>query len=158
MYGIPPARGTRQESWHQRYGISTKTSAAAMPVNTHLLGSSERSPRPLQKPCSLTPSLPQFVKCPWSKLRTYTPANSIFDGPIPSLLSLLYILIEIISRASAKGKKGFNDFRLGTLIGLFQSDGAASMAVKGLICMHFQVPTTAESSVETLSFPGTNNS
>ena len=123
-----------------------------MPVNTHLLGSSERSPRPWQKPCSLTPSLPQVVKFPWSKVRTYTPANSIFDVPIPSLLSLLYILIEVISRACAKGKKGLNDFKLGTLTGLFQSDGAASMAVKGLICMHFQVPTAAENSAETLYY------
>ena len=31
-----------------------------------------------------------------------------------------------------RGKKGLNDFRFGIFIGRFESDGAASMAVKGL--------------------------
>ena len=37
------------------------------------------------------------------KEHTDTPANSIFDGPITNLLSVLCILIEI--RAHAKGSK-----------------------------------------------------
>ena len=49
----------------------------------------------------LTPSLPQPVRFPG----TYTPANSIFDGPITNLLSILCILIEILSRAHTKGTK-----------------------------------------------------
>ena len=90
-------------------------------------------PRPWQKPYSLTPSLPQVVKFPWSKVRTYTPANSIFDVPIPSLLSLLYILIEVISRACAKVcKKALMISGLPLLFVVFPSDDAASMAVKGL--------------------------
>ena len=56
----------------------------------------------------------------------YTLANSIFDGPI------LYVLIEIFSCAHAKGGKKLDDFKFGTFIGSFPSDGAASIAVKGL--------------------------
>ena len=37
---------------------------------------------------------------------TYTPANSIFDSPITNLLSILKILVEILSRAHAKGGGG----------------------------------------------------
>ena len=55
--------------------------------------------------CDLTTSLPQPVKSPGWKVHTYTPANSIFDGPITNLLSTLCILIEILSRAQAKGAK-----------------------------------------------------
>ena len=33
------------------------------------------------------------------------PSNSKFDGPITTLLSILCILIEILSRAPAKGAK-----------------------------------------------------
>ena len=33
---------------------------------------------------------------------------------------------------SCKGVKGLNDFKFSTFIGHFQSDGAASIAVKGL--------------------------
>ena len=62
----------------------------------------------------------------------YTHADSRFDGPITKLLSVLHILIEILSRAHAEGGKGLNDFRFGTFIGSFQSDGVASMAMKGL--------------------------
>ena len=64
---------------------------------------------------------------------THTPANCIFDGPVIYLPSILCIFIEIISRARAKGANSFNDFRFDTVIGRFPSDGAASMAAKGLI-------------------------
>ena len=61
------------------------------------------------------------------------PANSIFDGPLTNLLSILCILIEVLSCAHAKGnKKGLNDFKFGTFVRHFQSDGVASRAVKGL--------------------------
>ena len=65
-------------------------------------------------------------------MHAYTPANSIFDGPITNLLLILCILIEIFSRAHALGGS-LNDFKFGTFIDNFQSDGAASKAVKGLI-------------------------
>ena len=67
-------------------------------------------------------------------MHTYTPSNGIFDGPnITNLLSILSILIEILSRAHENGqKKSRNDFRFGTPISRFSSDGAASVAVKGL--------------------------
>ena len=64
---------------------------------------------------------------------TYTPANSIFDGPITNLLSAPYILIEVLSRAHAKGRKGLINFKFDTFIDRFPSDGAASVAVKGLM-------------------------
>ena len=66
-------------------------------------------------------------------MHTYTPVNSIVDGSVTTLLSLLCILTEVLSRAHAKGQtKSPNDFRFGTPTGRFPSDGAASMAVKGL--------------------------
>ena len=48
---------------------------------------------------------------------------------------MLCNLIEIILRAHAKGGGGggLNDFKSGTFIGRFPSDGAASTAAKGLI-------------------------
>ena len=49
-----------------------------------------------------------------------------------NILSILCIFIEILSRAHAIGKKHPNDFKFGTFIGRFQSNDAASMAVKGL--------------------------
>ena len=49
-----------------------------------------------------------------------------------NLLSVLSILTEMFSRAHAKGKKVPDDFKFGIVIGRFPSDGAASMAVKGL--------------------------
>ena len=61
-----------------------------------------------------------------------TPANSIFDGPITNLLSILYIFIESLSRAHAKPPKGLNGFKFGTFIGHFSSDQAESTAVKVL--------------------------
>ena len=63
---------------------------------------------------------------------TYTPANSIFDGPITNLLSILCILVEVLSRAHVKSENWFNDFKFGTSVGHFSSNGAASTAVKGL--------------------------
>ena len=65
-------------------------------------------------------------------MHTCTLANSIFDGSLQNLLSILGILIEILSRDHVNGKKGLNDFKFGTFVGRFWSDGAASMAVKGL--------------------------
>ena len=65
-------------------------------------------------------------------MRIYTPANSIFDGPVTNLFSVLRILIEILSRARAKGGNRLNDFQFGTFTGHFPTDAAASMAGKGL--------------------------
>ena len=48
------------------------------------------------------------------------------------LLLILCILIKILSHACAKRKKDVTDFQFGTFVGRFQSDSAASMAVKGL--------------------------
>ena len=42
-----------------------------------------------------------------------------FNGPLTNLLSVLYILIEIISHAHAKGKKDLNDLKFGTLLVVF---------------------------------------
>ena len=61
-------------------------------------------------------------------MHTYAPENSIFDGPITTLLSVLCILVEVPSRAHAKRAKRLNDFKFGR----FSSVGAASTAVKGL--------------------------
>ena len=47
---------------------------------------------------------------------TYTPANSIFDGPISNLLSILYIMIEIFSRALAQGGGGGGGRRRAVMI------------------------------------------
>ena len=67
-------------------------------------------------------------------MHTYAPPNSVFEGPVTNRRSVLRILIKkIFSRAHLKGKKGRNDFKFGTFIDRFQSDGAASVAVKGLI-------------------------
>ena len=51
----------------------------------------------------LTPSLPQHVKCSGSKVLIH--ACSRFSGPTTYLLSILYVLTEILSQANAKGKK-----------------------------------------------------
>jgi len=60
-------------------------------------------------------------------------ADSIFDGPITNLLSVLSILIEIFSRAHPKGGRGnLNDFKFDIFIGCCPSDGAVIMALKGL--------------------------
>ena len=65
-------------------------------------------------------------------MHTYTPANSIFDGPVTNSLSVLCILTEIFSHAPVKGNKVIDDFKFGTFIGHFQSVSVASKAVKGL--------------------------
>ena len=65
-------------------------------------------------------------------MHTYTAENSIFDSPVTNLLSVIRILIEIISRAHAKGGESLRGFKFGTFVGRFLSDGAASMAVEGL--------------------------
>ena len=66
-------------------------------------------------------------------MHTYTPANSIpADGPITNRLSVLCILVEVLSRVHANRGKSLNDFKFGTSVGRFSSDGAASTAVKGL--------------------------
>ena len=65
-------------------------------------------------------------------MHTYAPENSVFDGLITNLLSILCILVEVISRAYAKEVKSLNGFKFGTFIGRFPSDGAAGMTVKGL--------------------------
>ena len=54
----------------------------------------------------LTPSLPQPVQFSGSEMLIYTPANSIFDGPVTNLLSIQCILIDVLSRAHAKGGGG----------------------------------------------------
>ena len=59
------------------------------------------------------------------KVHTYMPADSIFHGPVTNILSVLCILIELFSRARAKGGKKLNDFKFGSFIGRFPSDGAA---------------------------------
>ena len=73
-------------------------------------------------------------------MQTDTPANSIFDGPIATLLSILCILVEVLSRVQTKRVKRLNDFRFGTSIGRFSSDGAASTAVKGLMAYARDTP------------------
>ena len=54
----------------------------------------------------LTPSLPQPVRFPGSKVHTYTLANSMFDGPITNLLSILSISIEVLPGTHAAGGGG----------------------------------------------------
>ena len=66
-------------------------------------------------------------------MHTYTPANSIFDGPITNLLSVLSILIDVLSRAHAKGEKALMISNLALLLVIFRVAGEASMAVNGLI-------------------------
>ena len=68
----------------------------------------------------LTSSLPQRVTLPGSKRQTYTPANSIFDGPISNLLSVLCILTGILSRAHARGKKALMISNLALLSVVFR--------------------------------------
>ena len=70
--------------------------------------------------CCLTSSLPQPVKFPGWKVHTYMPADSIYDGPVTNLPSVLCILIEIFSRVHAKGERGLNDFKFGTVLARFQ--------------------------------------
>ena len=64
-------------------------------------------------------------------MHIFTPINSIFDRPVTNLHSILWVLVEVFSRAHAKSGKSLNDFKFGTSIGRFSSDGAARTAVKG---------------------------
>ena len=69
-------------------------------------------------------------------MRAYTPAASTFNCPITNLLTVLCIFIQVLSCGLANGgekKKSLNDFKFGTFSGCFRHDGAANMAVKGLI-------------------------
>ena len=52
---------------------------------------------------SLTPSLPQPVKCPGRKMHR-RPTNSTFSGLITSLPSVLCVFMKFLSRASVKNK------------------------------------------------------
>ena len=63
----------------------------------------------------LTPSLLQLVEFLGWKVDTFMPANSILDGPVTNLLSTLCILIEVLSCAHAKRRKGPINFKFGTL-------------------------------------------
>ena len=72
------------------------------------------------------------------------PENSISDGPITNLLSVLCILLEVLSLAHAKVCVGgwgwggsLHDFKFSTFVGHFLSDTLASMTVKGLNCCVF---------------------
>ena len=55
-------------------------------------------------------------------MRKYMPENSIFDGLISNILSILCILIEILLCAYAKERKSQNDFKFGTFTGHFLSE------------------------------------
>ena len=60
-------------------------------------------------------------------MHTYKLANSIFDGPITNLLSILCILIEVLLRAHEKGwMAGWggsrNHFMFDNFTGLFPSE------------------------------------
>ena len=65
-------------------------------------------------------------------MHTYTPENSVSDGLIRNLLSAPCIAAESLSPVHVNGEESLNGFRSGTFVGLFPSDGAAGMAVKGL--------------------------
>ena len=61
------------------------------------------------------------------------------------------ILIEISSRDHAKGKKDLNGFKFGNSVGRFPSDGAATMAVKGLITICSEAKETQFLSLQYLT-------
>ena len=61
-------------------------------------------------------------------MHKHTRADSLFDGPITSLLSTLCVLTEILSHGHAVEDKSMNDFKFDTFIGCFKSDGTASIA------------------------------
>ena len=65
---------------------------------------------------------------------TYTPADSMSDGPVTNLLSVLWILTEVLSRAHAQGTgrgggrgEPLNNLKFGSFIGRFSNDDAASV-------------------------------
>ena len=66
-------------------------------------------------------------------MHTYTPLNSIFDGLTTNIHSILYILIKTLLRAHAKGQKSHKWRQIWHFFGRFPSDGATSVAEKGLI-------------------------
>ena len=69
---------------------------------------------------NLTPSLPQPVKFPAERC-TDAPANSMFSGPVTHLLSVLCVLMELLSRASAKKRtKRLQGFKFRAFIGRFE--------------------------------------
>ena len=54
-------------------------------------------------------------------MQAYTPSNSIFDGPVTNLLSILCILTEILSHVRVKGHKSPYDISdLAPLLVVFQ--------------------------------------
>ena len=57
---------------------------------------------------------------------TYTPPDSIFDGLITNLLSILSLLIVLLRR----GLKSLDGFKFDTFIGCFPSDKHGSERVK----------------------------
>jgi len=63
----------------------------------------------------LTAPAPKFSG---RKVHTYKLANSVFDGPVTTY-QILCILVDILSHADAKRRKGLNDFKFGTSIGHF---------------------------------------
>ena len=52
-------------------------------------------------------------------MHTYTPADSIFAGPVTNLLSVLWIWVGVLSRAHAKSGESLNDFKFGSCISRF---------------------------------------
>ena len=77
------------------------------------------------------------------------PANSVFDGPVTNLLSVLCILIEVLSRAHEKGEGVWGGVLGGggeggtlmtsnsaILLVISRMAGAASKAGKGLSAAH----------------------
>ena len=85
-------------------------------------------------------------------MHTYTPADSISDGPVTNLFSILYILVEVLSRAHVKSGKTLNDYKFGTSIGRFSSAGAASTAVKGLTPFVLSLEKATTAAVRNLKF------
>ena len=73
---------------------------------------------------------------PGLKSHKYKLSNGISNGPVTNLLSILYILIEVLSLVHAKRGEiiGLNGIKFGFFfIGRSLSDGAESMAVEWLI-------------------------
>ena len=60
------------------------------------------------------------------------PADSVFDGPTNKSTFNIEPFDRNLFTCSCEGGTGLSDFKFGTFIGGFPSDGVASMAVKGL--------------------------
>ena len=69
---------------------------------------------------TVTPSLPQLVNFLGWKVHTDMPANSIFDGPITNLLSILCVWIEILWCAHAKRGGALTISNLALLLVIFR--------------------------------------